>query len=135
MIWAASQIVSAHDVGIATSRFIRATPYEILRFIGRGTSLRDYQRLRAALDRLQTTSIVASIRETTGRRLHRVSLINECNGHRKTRVRLRTFACLSHGEPVLHAMPQHGSRCWRRSHSDYRPDDSGVNPGKSKIGD
>lgn len=77
MIWAASQIVSAQDGGIGTSRFIRATPYEILRYIGRGTSLRDYQRLRAALDRLQTTSIATSIRETTGRRLHRFSLINE----------------------------------------------------------
>jgi plasmid replication initiation protein len=54
-----------------------ATPYEILRFIGRGTSLRDYQRLKAALDRLQSTTVATSIRETTGRRLHRFSWINE----------------------------------------------------------
>ncbi|HFQ9099468.1 TPA: replication initiator protein A, partial [Pseudomonas aeruginosa] len=46
-------------------------------FIGRGTSLNDYLRLKAALDRLQSTSIATSIRETTGRRLHRFSWINE----------------------------------------------------------
>ena len=56
---------------------MRATPYEILRFIGRGKSLRDYQRLKAALDRLQSTTVATSIRETTGRRLHRFSWINE----------------------------------------------------------
>lgn len=77
LIWAASQIVEARDAGIRPSRRIQATPYEILRFIGRGTSLRDYQRLKAALDRLQSTTIATSIRETTGRRLHRFSWINE----------------------------------------------------------
>ncbi len=56
---------------------MQATPYEILRFIGRGTSLHDYQRLKAALDRLQSTTVATSIRETTGRRLHRFSWINE----------------------------------------------------------
>jgi hypothetical protein len=54
-----------------------ATPYEILRFIGRGTSLRDYQRLKAALDRLQSTSVATSIRQPNARRLHRFSWINE----------------------------------------------------------
>jgi plasmid replication initiation protein len=77
LIWAASQIVEARDAGIRSSRRMQATPYEILRFIGRGTSLRDYQRLKAALDRLQSTTIATSIRETTGRRLHRFSWINE----------------------------------------------------------
>ncbi|MAY26388.1 MAG: RepA replication protein [Polycyclovorans sp.] len=77
LIWAASQIVEARDTGIRPSRRMQATPYEILRFIGRGTSLRDYQRLKAALDRLQSTTIATSIRETTGRRLHRFSWINE----------------------------------------------------------
>lgn len=77
LIWAASQIVEACDAGIRPSRRMRATPYEILRFIGRGTSRRDYQRLRAALDRLQSTTVATSIRETTGRRLHRFSWINE----------------------------------------------------------
>ena len=77
LIWAASQIVEARDAGIPTSRLMRVTPYEILAFVGRGTSVRDYQRLKAALDRLQSTSVATSIRETTGRRLHRFSWINE----------------------------------------------------------
>jgi plasmid replication initiation protein len=77
LIWAASQIVQARDAGIRPSRLMAATPYEILRFIGRGTSLRDYQRLKAALDRLQSTSIATSIRQPNARRLHRFSWINE----------------------------------------------------------
>lgn len=77
LIWAASQIIEARDAGIRPSRLMAATPYEILRFIGRGTSLRDYQRLKAALDRLQSTSIATSIRQPNTRRLHRFSWINE----------------------------------------------------------
>ena len=61
LIWAASQIVEARDAGIRTSRLMAATPYEILRFVGRGTSARDYQRLRAAFDRLQSTTVATSI--------------------------------------------------------------------------
>lgn len=77
LIWAASQIVEARDHGLKTSRWMTATPYEILTFIGRGTSLRDYQRLKAALDRLQSTTVATSLRQTTARRLHRFSWINE----------------------------------------------------------
>ena len=77
LIWAASQLVEARDAGIGTSRRLAATPYEILKFIGRGTSLRDYLRLKAALDRLQSTSVATSIRQRTKRRLHRFSWINE----------------------------------------------------------
>ena len=77
LIWAASQWMQARDAGLPTSRRIVTTPYEILRFVGRGTSLRDYQRLRAAFDRLQSTSVATSIRESTGRRLHRFSWLNE----------------------------------------------------------
>src|SRR3546814_9542548 len=90
LIWAASQIVEAKDAGLRPSRLMRATPYEILRFIGRGKSLRDYQRLKAALDRLQSTPVATSIRETTGRRLHRFSWINawtelaDAHGDRKS---------------------------------------------------
>ena len=60
LIWAASQIVEARDAGLRTSRLMVATPYEILKFVGRGPSLRDYQRLKAALDRLQSTTISTS---------------------------------------------------------------------------
>ena len=95
LIWAASQIVEARDAGLRTSRLMAATPYEILNFTGRGTSLRDYQRLKAALDRLQSTTVATSLRqpptnplarvrpetnsppEAGGRRMHRFSWINE----------------------------------------------------------
>lgn len=77
LIWAASQIVEARDASLRTSRLMAATPYEILRFIGRGTSLRDYQRLKAALDRLQSTTVSTSIRQPTEGRRHRFSWINE----------------------------------------------------------
>ncbi|SMH40576.1 replication initiator protein A [Mesorhizobium australicum] len=76
LIWAASQIVEARDQGLRTSRLMAATPYEILTFIGRGTSLRDYLRLKAALDRLQSTTVATTIRQPEGRR-HRFSWINE----------------------------------------------------------
>ena len=77
LIWAASQIVEARDAGLPTSRLIVATPYEILKFTQRGVSGLNYQRLRAALDRLQSTSIATSIRQPTSRRMHRFSWINE----------------------------------------------------------
>lgn len=77
LIWAASQIVEARDGGLRTSRLMAATPYEILTFVGRGTSVRDYVRLKAALDRLQSTTVATSIRQTSERRRHRFSWINE----------------------------------------------------------
>jgi plasmid replication initiation protein len=77
LIWAASQIVEARDAGLRTSRLMAATPREILTFIGRGTSARDYHRLKAALDRLQSTTVATSLRQTTERRMHRFSWINE----------------------------------------------------------
>ena len=77
LIWAASQIVEARDAGLRPSRLMGTTPYEILNFIGRGVSLRDYDRLKAALDRLQSTTIATSIRQPNERRMHRFSWINE----------------------------------------------------------
>ena len=77
LIWAASQIVEARDAGLKTSRLMAATPYEILTFVGRGTSARDYDRLKAGLDRLQATSVLTSIRQPAERRRHRFSWINE----------------------------------------------------------
>ena len=77
LIWAASQIVEARDAGLRTSRLMAATPYEILTYVGRGTSARDYQRLKAALDRLQSTTISTSIRQPAEGRRHRFSWINE----------------------------------------------------------
>lgn len=77
LILAASQIVQARDAGLKTSRLMSTTPYEILTFVGRGTSVRDYDRLKAALDRLQSTSVMTSIRQPTERSRHRFSWINE----------------------------------------------------------
>ncbi|MFI0849125.1 replication initiator protein A [Mesorhizobium sp. IMUNJ 23232] len=77
LIWAASQIVDARDRGLRTSRFMAATPYEILAFIGRSDTGLNYDRLKAALDRLQSTTIVTSIRQPSERRRHRFSWIAE----------------------------------------------------------
>src|SRR3984957_15136614 len=77
LIWAASQIVNARDGGLRTSRLMAATPYEILTFVGRGTGARDYDRLKAALDRLQATTVMTLIRQPAERRRHRFSWINE----------------------------------------------------------
>lgn len=77
LIWAASQIVEARDNGLRTSRLMAATPYQILTFIGRNTSVRDYLGLKAALDRLQSTSVATSIRQISEKRRNRFSWINE----------------------------------------------------------
>ena len=77
LIWAASQIVEARDADRPTSRLMATTPHEILTFIGRGTSRDNYDRLKAALDRLQSTSVATSIRQPLQRRRHRFSWINE----------------------------------------------------------
>ena len=77
LIWAASQIVDARDRGLRTSRFMAATPYEILAFIGRSDTGLNYDRLKAALDRLQSTTILTSIRQPSERRRHRFSWIAE----------------------------------------------------------
>ena len=61
LIWAASQIVEARDAGRATSRLITTTPHEILTFIKRGTGRDNYERLKAGLDRLQSTTVATSI--------------------------------------------------------------------------
>jgi plasmid replication initiation protein len=77
LIWAASQIVQARDQGLPTSRLMAATPHQILTFVRRGTGFKDYLMLKAALDRLQSTTVATSIRQPAGRRLHRFSWINE----------------------------------------------------------
>jgi plasmid replication initiation protein len=77
LIWVASQIVEARDAGRPTSRLIAATPHEILAFTRRGTGKASYERLKAALDRLQSTTIATSIRQRDARRRHRFSWINE----------------------------------------------------------
>ena len=77
LIWAASQLVEARDAGRPTSRLMATTPHEILTYIRRGTGRDNYDRLKAALDRLQSTSVATSIRQHHQRRRHRFSWINE----------------------------------------------------------
>lgn len=77
LIWVASQIVEARDAGYPTSRRIAASPHEIMRFTRRSTGKTGYERLKAALDRLQSTSIATSIRQVSSRRHHRFSWLNE----------------------------------------------------------
>lgn len=77
LIWAASQLVQARDAGRPTSRLMATTPHEILAFTKRGTGKASYDRLKAALDRLQSTTVATSIRQQHQRRRHRFSWINE----------------------------------------------------------
>jgi plasmid replication initiation protein len=77
LIWAASQLTQARDDGRSVSRMIATTPHEILAFLGRGTGRDNYERLKAALDRLQSTTVATSIRQQHQRRRHRFSWITE----------------------------------------------------------
>ena len=77
LIWAASQLIEARDAKRPTSRFMAATPHEILTFTRRGTGKASYERLKSALDRLQATTVATSIRQRDQRRRHRFSWINE----------------------------------------------------------
>ena len=81
LIWAASQLVAARDADLPTSHILATSPHEILTFIGRGTGRDNYERLRAALDRLQSTTVATSIRQHHQRRHHRFSWINEWQEH------------------------------------------------------
>src|SRR6266852_5844676 len=77
LIWAASQIVRAENLGLATSRFFRFTPYQLLRGVGRPTGNQQYLLLKAALARLQSTVIVTTIRNGEHWRRRQFSWINE----------------------------------------------------------
>ncbi len=77
LIWAASQIVEAENLGLATSRFFRFTPYQLLRGIGRCTGNQQYRLLKAALARLQSTVIATTIRNGEHWRRRQFSWINE----------------------------------------------------------
>ncbi|ADZ68735.1 replication initiator protein A [Polymorphum gilvum] len=77
LIWAASQIVEAENLGLRTSRFLRFTPYQLLTAIGRETGARDYKLLKGALTRLQSTVIRTNIRHGENWRRHQFSWINE----------------------------------------------------------
>ena len=77
LIWTASQILAAQDRGIVTSRFFRFTPYRLLTAVGRATGNREYQLLKGALARLQSTVIRTTIRHGEHWRRQQFSWINE----------------------------------------------------------
>ena len=77
LIWAASQIVEAADQGLKTSRFFRFTPYQLLIAIGRGPGQSQYVRLKRALQRLQSTVVLTTIRHGVNWRRIQFSWINE----------------------------------------------------------
>ncbi len=77
LIWAASQIVEAADHGLRTSRFFRFTPYQLLLAIGRGPGQSQYVRLKQALQRLQSTVVLTTIRHGVNWRRMQFSWINE----------------------------------------------------------
>ena len=62
LIWASTQITEALDRGLEANRTIHFHPHNLLRSIRRSTGGADYQRLRAALDRLTHTAVRTNIR-------------------------------------------------------------------------
>jgi plasmid replication initiation protein len=77
LIWAATQIVEAADQGLRTSRFFRFTPYQLLIATGRGTGFRQYKLLKGALQRLQSTVVLTTIRQGENWRRQQFSWLNE----------------------------------------------------------
>ena len=77
LIWAATQIVEAADQGLHTSRFFRFTPYQLLVATGKGTGFRQYKLLKGALQRLQSTVVLTTIRQGENWRRQQFSWLNE----------------------------------------------------------
>lgn len=74
VLWAVSHLNEAVNRGETPPPTIRAPAYDILRAVRRGTSGREYQGLRDALDRLKATTIRTTIR-ANGKRGETFSLI------------------------------------------------------------
>jgi plasmid replication initiation protein len=87
LIWAASQIVEAEDIGLRTSRFFRFTPYQLLTAIGRGTGQRQYILLKSTMQRLQSTVVATNIRHGSHWRRQQFSWIIEWEERVDTRGR------------------------------------------------
>lgn len=75
IIWAISQVNAAIERGKDPNPTITFRPYDLLRAIGRGTSGRDYERLKAAIDRLRATRIETTIRRRNKDRLEDFNLL------------------------------------------------------------
>lgn len=78
IIWAVSQINAAVERGVPDpGPTITFKAYDLLRSIHRGTSGRDYERLKASIDRLRSTRVITTIRRREKERLEDFSLISE----------------------------------------------------------
>jgi plasmid replication initiation protein len=77
LIWAASQLVEADNRGQRTSRLFRFKPYQFLRGVERPTGMRQYELLKAAFGRLQSTVVATSIRNGKHWRRQQFSWISE----------------------------------------------------------
>jgi hypothetical protein len=77
LIWAASLILTTQDRGLPTSRFFRFTPCQLLIAVGRATGNREYQLLKGALKRLQSTVVRTTIRHGEHWRRQQFSWVNE----------------------------------------------------------
>lgn len=80
IIWAVSQVNAAVERGnLDPGPTITFRAYDLLRAIHRGTSGRDYERLKAAIDRLRSTRVITTIRRKQKDRLEDFSLLSEAS--------------------------------------------------------
>ena len=77
LIWTASHRLTAQDYRPSTSRSFGFTPYKLPVAIGRAPSDHEYQLLKDALTRLQSTLIRITIRYGAQRRRQQFSRITE----------------------------------------------------------
>ena len=61
LIWAASQLIEAHDRRLSVSPALMVSGFQVLRFLGRGTGQTQYRQLAAALDRLASSAVETSV--------------------------------------------------------------------------
>lgn len=61
LLWAISQWTDTLDAGRTPARQLVASPYRLLRDLGRGTGRHDYALLRAALNRLAATRVETTV--------------------------------------------------------------------------
>ena len=78
LIFVASHLVSLRNKGHEPSRVVKMSRYDILKFLDKGTSGTQYNRLKESLDRLQSTSIKTTITRENSRykKTQRFSWIN-----------------------------------------------------------
>lgn len=79
IIWCISQINAGLERGRDPGPTITFRPYDLLRAINRGTSGRDYERLKSAIDRLRATRIETTIRRRDKDRFEDFNLLADAS--------------------------------------------------------